>query len=99
MGGQPNLLMAAVGRSVTLDALDGPALPLLRQRISRLVRHTLNQPHCCPCGQLERSQYLLSNDFLPVRCSVVLPLAGGPGSDLRRYGRGAAMHRGSDRRS
>src|SRR6187200_3246612 len=45
----------------------------------------------------ERSQYLLLNDFLPVRCSVVLPSAGEPGSDLRRYGRGAAMHRGSDR--
>ena len=33
-GRAADLLMAAVGRSVTLDALDGPALPLLRQRIS-----------------------------------------------------------------
>jgi uncharacterized protein (TIGR03083 family) len=33
-GQSADLLMAAVGRSVTLDALDGPALPLLRQRIS-----------------------------------------------------------------
>jgi uncharacterized protein (TIGR03083 family) len=32
-GRAADLLMAAVGRSVTLDALDGPALPLLRQRI------------------------------------------------------------------
>jgi hypothetical protein len=51
-GQTADLLMAAVGRSVTLDALDGPALPLLRQRIW-LVRHTLNQPHCCPCGDLD----------------------------------------------
>lgn len=28
------LMMAAVGRTATLDALDGPGLPLLRQRIS-----------------------------------------------------------------
>jgi hypothetical protein len=33
-GRSADLLMAAVGRAVTLDALDGPALPLLRQRIS-----------------------------------------------------------------
>jgi uncharacterized protein (TIGR03083 family) len=33
-GRAADLLMAAVGRSVTLDALDGPGLELLRQRIS-----------------------------------------------------------------
>jgi hypothetical protein len=30
----PQLMMAAVGRSAVLDALLGPGLPLLRQRIS-----------------------------------------------------------------
>jgi hypothetical protein len=29
-----DLLMAAVGRTATLDTLDGPGLPLLRQQIS-----------------------------------------------------------------
>jgi len=33
-GRAPQLMMAAVGRSAVLDALDGPGLPLLRQRIS-----------------------------------------------------------------
>jgi hypothetical protein len=33
-GRATDLLMAAVGRSVALDALDGPGVPLLRQRIS-----------------------------------------------------------------
>jgi uncharacterized protein (TIGR03083 family) len=33
-GRTDNLLMAAVGRTATLDALEGPGLPLLRQRIS-----------------------------------------------------------------
>ena len=33
-GRAADLLMAAVGRSVALDALGGPGLPLLRQRIS-----------------------------------------------------------------
>jgi uncharacterized protein (TIGR03083 family) len=33
-GGAAELMMAAVGRTATLDALDGPGLPLLRQRIS-----------------------------------------------------------------
>jgi uncharacterized protein (TIGR03083 family) len=33
-GRTADLLMAAVGRTATLDALDGPGLPLLRQRIS-----------------------------------------------------------------
>ncbi|OBK75437.1 maleylpyruvate isomerase family mycothiol-dependent enzyme [Mycobacterium sp. 1164985.4] len=34
-GRTADLLMAAVGRTATLDALNGPGLPLLRQRISR----------------------------------------------------------------
>jgi hypothetical protein len=33
-GPAPQLIMAAVGRSAVLDALDGPGLSLLRQRIS-----------------------------------------------------------------
>jgi uncharacterized protein (TIGR03083 family) len=33
-GRAPQLMMAAVGRCAVLDALDGPGLPLLRQRIS-----------------------------------------------------------------
>jgi hypothetical protein len=33
-GQSAELLMAAVGRTAVLDALDGPGLPLLRQRIS-----------------------------------------------------------------
>jgi hypothetical protein len=33
-GRAAELLMAAVGRTAVLDALDGPGLPLLRQRIS-----------------------------------------------------------------
>lgn len=33
-GRTADLLMAAVGRTATLDALDGPGLPVLRQRIS-----------------------------------------------------------------
>jgi uncharacterized protein (TIGR03083 family) len=33
-GRTADLLMAAVGRTATLDALDGPGLPLLQQRIS-----------------------------------------------------------------
>jgi uncharacterized protein (TIGR03083 family) len=33
-GRAADLLMAAVGRTAVLDALDGPGLPLLRQRIS-----------------------------------------------------------------
>jgi len=33
-GGAAELLMAAFGRTAVLDALDGPGLPLLRQRIS-----------------------------------------------------------------
>jgi len=33
-GRTADLLMAAVGRTATLDALDGPGLPLLRQRMS-----------------------------------------------------------------
>jgi hypothetical protein len=32
-GRASQLMMAAVGRTVVLDALDGPGLPLLRQRI------------------------------------------------------------------
>jgi uncharacterized protein (TIGR03083 family) len=33
-GEAAELMMAAFGRTATLDALDGPGLPLLRQRIS-----------------------------------------------------------------
>ena len=34
-GRAAELLMAAVGRTVVLDALDGPGVPVLRQRMSR----------------------------------------------------------------
>jgi hypothetical protein len=34
-GRAAELLMAAVGRTAVLDALDGPGVPLLRQRMSR----------------------------------------------------------------